>query len=143
MRNLINILKTLWNQASGRQVQGIMHAIFGSFFTSFVGKISFALLTLLGFFFQVDGIGSPFQDSRCFGIVTVDENLMRTDTGDPDEFITEIRIYESPGQTNLVYYEIGCFEPTCTSDLSHLDEGRYYVVVITETGSFSDTIQLD
>ena len=73
----------------------------------------------------------------------MEHDMLRTDSGDHEEYITAIKVYESPGQTNLVYSEIGCFESACTSDLSFLDSGRYYVTVFTVYGSFSDTIQID
>lgn len=103
------------------------------------------MLLVFGLLFFAEGIANTgkFSYKQLFGIIIVEGDMLRTDSGDPEEQITEIRIYDLPGQTYLVYSEIGCFESACISDLSHLERGGYYVVVFTKTDSFSDSIQLD
>ena len=73
------------------------------------------------------------------GIIVMEDDIMRVETGKSEELVTSVKIFNSTGA--LIYQNSGCGASVCSYNLSHLEDGTYTSTVST-SGTHSFTQQI-
>lgn len=126
------------NAANQNNLQSFILTPFKSF-----GKFAMCLTLLLTVTIQSVAVTSPitldYFDEVVKSIITMEGDILLTDTGDSNDNINSIEIFDS--SQNLVHVENSLDASSCSTNLSHLNAGHYFVVCETTTGQTSGWIE--